>query len=254
MRIWGAIIAFSLACGGSPPPSEAERSAPPIHRSEEDRAAVIEVRSILVAFVGAEGADEAVTRTQAQAQARAETIASLVRQPDSNFGEVARTYSDAGIATQRIERGTADVPGAVQREAFRLRVGETSAPVLTPAGYLVLERRPDPQVGPAEIGARHILISHADAQRAPDDITRTREEARARAAEVAERVQGGESWDALHAEYSDERGGPGGGDLGTFGRGRMVPAFERAAFGLEVGEISDPVESPFGFHVIQRTE
>jgi NIMA-interacting peptidyl-prolyl cis-trans isomerase 1 len=44
-----------------------------------------------------------------------------------------------------------------------------------------------------------------------------------------------------------------GGSLGTFGHGQMVPAFEEAAFGLPVGGISGIVETPFGYHLIQRT-
>ena len=53
---------------------------------------------------------------------------------------------------------------------------------------------------------------------------------------------------------SNEPSGQRGGELGVFGRGQMVPAFDQVAFGLAVGQISDVVETPFGFHVIQRTK
>lgn len=55
-------------------------------------------------------------------------------------------------------------------------------------------------------------------------------------------------------ESVDSASAAAGGDLGTFGRGQMVPAFEQAAFGVPVGEVSEPVLTPFGFHLIQVQE
>lgn len=108
---------------------------------------------------------------------------------------------------------------------------------------------------PKRIGARHVLIQWMGSERASSQVLRSREQALVIAQEVLRRAKGGEDLGRLAVEYSDEPGASSrGGSLGRFGSGQMVPAFEAAAFKLEVGEISDIVETPFGFHIIQRTE
>ncbi|MFC0473695.1 peptidylprolyl isomerase [Halalkalibacter kiskunsagensis] len=75
------------------------------------------------------------------------------------------------------------------------------------------------------------------------------------AAEVLEKIEAGEDFAELAKEYSTDPGsGARGGDLDFFGEGKMVPPFEEAAFALEIGEISEPVESDFGFHIIKVTD
>jgi foldase protein PrsA len=70
---------------------------------------------------------------------------------------------------------------------------------------------------------------------------------------VLERLKKGESFANLARELSVDRGsGKKGGDLGLFGRGVMVKAFEDAAFKLNKGEISQPVKTEFGYHIIKR--
>lgn len=108
---------------------------------------------------------------------------------------------------------------------------------------------------PKQIGARHILIMHKGSKSKPDNVTRTREEARARAQEALVKIRGGASFEEMVARYSDEPGAAErSGDLGVFERHIMVKPFSDAAFSLRVGEISEVVETPFGFHIIKRTE
>ncbi len=109
--------------------------------------------------------------------------------------------------------------------------------------------------GPREISARHILIMYKGSAHAPETIGRTKEEALARAKECLKRLRAGEPFESLVAEYSDEPGAAKrGGSLGRFDRTRMVESFTKAAFALKPGEISDIVETQFGYHIIQRTE
>jgi parvulin-like peptidyl-prolyl isomerase len=108
---------------------------------------------------------------------------------------------------------------------------------------------------PNEIGAKHILIMHKGSKSKPESVTRTYEEARKLAQDVLVKIRGGASFDEMVVKYTDEPGGAQrGGDLGIFERTVMVKAFTDVAFALKVGEVSEVVETQFGFHIIKRTE
>jgi len=70
---------------------------------------------------------------------------------------------------------------------------------------------------------------------------------------LKEKISMGEDFSALAKLHSKCPSGQNGGDLGSFGRGQMVKTFEDVAFGIDVGQTSGPVQTQFGYHLIQRT-
>ncbi len=76
-----------------------------------------------------------------------------------------------------------------------------------------------------------------------------------RAPEALLKIRGGAPFEEVVKEYTDEPGGAErGGDLGVFDRATMVKPFADAAFALKVGEVSEVIETKYGYHVIKRTE
>ncbi|QXE92258.1 peptidylprolyl isomerase [Geomonas subterranea] len=102
---------------------------------------------------------------------------------------------------------------------------------------------------PEAVRASHILVG-ADAKATPEERKRAKEKAEA----LLKRVKAGEDFAAIAKAESSCPSASQGGDLGAFGRGEMVPAFEKAAFGMKTGEVSGVVESEFGYHIIKVTD
>jgi hypothetical protein len=108
---------------------------------------------------------------------------------------------------------------------------------------------------PERIVAKHILVKFAGARNAKPGITRSRGDACTRALEARTRLQAGEDFAAIVAEYSDEPGAATrGGTVGSIARSDVAAPFADAAFELKAGEVSHVVETDFGYHIILRTE
>jgi len=102
---------------------------------------------------------------------------------------------------------------------------------------------------PDQVRASHILLK-TNSEMSEEQ----KSELRQRAEELAVEAKGGADFAELAKEHSEDSSADRGGDLGFFGEGAMVKPFSDAAFSLEIGQVSDVVESPFGFHVIKLME
>lgn len=101
------------------------------------------------------------------------------------------------------------------------------------------------------VQASHILLMYKGSSRST--ATRSIDEAETLINEIKTQLDGGATFADLAQTHSDCPSGKSGGDLGKFGRGQMVKAFEETAFGMDVGAVSDVVVTDFGFHIITRT-
>ncbi|MFP4475712.1 MAG: SurA N-terminal domain-containing protein [Desulfatibacillaceae bacterium] len=155
------------------------------------------------------------------------------------------------------------------REYYEDHTEEYRTPLMLKAEYVAFEPRrfldeveaPEDEIeeyyeaNPGEfereetVKARHVLIRVE--QDASDEQV---EETKKRAMEVARKARADEDFAELAKEYSDGPSATRGGDLGAFTREDMVPAFSEAAFSLNPGEVSDPVRTQFGWHVIKVEE
>jgi peptidyl-prolyl cis-trans isomerase C len=112
------------------------------------------------------------------------------------------------------------------------------------------DEHPDEFKREEEVKASHILIkveNNAD--------EKEKEQAKKKIQELRDKIVKGEDFGKLAQEYSDcPSGKRADGDLGWFGKGKMVPPFEKAAFALKVGELSDIVETQFGYHILKVTD
>ncbi|MCA8972115.1 MAG: peptidylprolyl isomerase [Planctomycetes bacterium] len=210
------------------------------------------VSHIAISFDGAERHIGTSKRTRDEAKKLATELAAELRAGKRDFAKTASELSDddnsknsgGSIGVRR----PSDLFPRMSDAIAALKVDEISDPVETPIGFLILRRDAIPE----PLGAKHILIMHKAGPGSPSKLTK--EEAKAKAAEILAKIKGGEEFDKLAREFSDCPSKSQGGDLGEFDRGRMVPDFEKAVLGAKVGEIVGPIETEFGYHIIMRTK
>ncbi|SFX24503.1 peptidylprolyl isomerase [Marinospirillum alkaliphilum] len=158
----------------------------------------------------------------------------------SSAGDEAFSGGDLGW------RAAAALPSLFADQVVRLPVGGMAGPIRSPSGFhliKLLETRGGAQHLVDQTRARHLLLSTNALRDEQATLNQLRE--------LRQRISRGESLADLAREYSDDRGSKqSGGSLGWVSPGQMVPAFEQAMNQLAVGEVSEPVQSQFGWHLI----
>ncbi|MDR9466640.1 peptidylprolyl isomerase [Marinospirillum sp.] len=188
----------------------------------------------------------------ARAQEKAEELLNKIRK-EKNFQEVAVSASAGDQAFSGGDLGwrtALALPSLFADRVVTLKEGEIAGPIRSPSGFhliQLLETRGGSEQLVEQTRARHLLLT--------PNALRDEKATQALILQMRQRIQEGESLATLASEYSDDRASrQSGGDLGWVSPGQMVPAFEKAMQELEPGEISQPVQSRFGWHLIEVEE
>lgn len=188
----------------------------------------------------------------AERRARAEQALLAVR-GGADFGQIAASFSDAPDALKGGDMGSRPLdrwPTLFSEAARTLKVGDVSGVLRSPAGFHILRvvRRTasGSPVIVQQTRARHILIRI-------NELT-SETDARNRLGSLRERLENGAAFAELARLHSDDGSASRGGELGWLSPGDTVPEFERAMDALRPGELSQPVRTDFGMHLIQVVE
>lgn len=206
------------------------------------------LRHILVSIPEA-ASPEQVEAAREKAQRLYETLTA----GEADFSAVAAAQSDSQTALEGGDlgwRSAAELPTLFAERVPGMSIGQISRPIRNPSGFHLIklsDRRAGERHVVEQTHARHILIR-------PNAVV-SRTDARRRLESLRRRIKAGEPFEELARANSDDGGSASqGGDLGWVNPGTMVPRFEQAMDRLDAGEISQPFETRYGWHIVQVLE
>ncbi len=193
--------------------------------------------------------DAASNEEIADARRRTTELRERIAQGE-DFGQLAVSYSSGQTALDGGDLGwmnVAQMPTLFVNVVTRLTPGELSMPIPSGSGFHLIrleETRGASKMMVQQSNAQHILIK-------PNEVV-TNNQAYRRIQEIRDRIIGGEDFELMAKQYSEDPGSANsGGDLGWTSPGSFVPDFEKVVYELEPGEVSDPVRTQFGWHIIR---
>jgi peptidyl-prolyl cis-trans isomerase SurA len=193
--------------------------------------------------------DGATNDEQEEARRRADSTVQQLRD-GANFGDLAIAVSDGQNALEKGDLGwrrAEQIPTLFSAAVRDMEISDTSELITSPSGYHIIqltERRSGEEILVEQTSARHILVT-------PSELV-SEEDATLRIEQLKIRLDGGADFASLARTNSDDRGSAiEGGDLGWVSKGQMVAEFEEVMLFTEIGEISQPFRSEFGWHIMQ---
>lgn len=207
-------------------------------------------REYRVAHIRVATPEAASSQELAEAQERAETLHRRINEEDADFAALADAFSDDPSADEGGDlgwRAEGQLPSGFRDTVTGMEPGEVSSVVQTSDGFHIiklLDKRFADAEEAEETRARHVLIRTGDGV---ED-----EDARQRLEGFLDRIEEGESFEHFARNHSDDPGSSGeGGDLGWVSPEQLVPQFAEVMERLEPGEISEPFQTQYGWHIVE---
>lgn len=195
-----------------------------------------------------EGATEEIQKAKAKVDEAAQALAQ-----GTSFAKVSASFSDTPNALEGGNLGwktSTQIPALFLDALKTMQVGEVSAPLRSPNGFHILKltnkRGGNSPLVIEQTHARHILIKLSEVM--------SEKEGKQKMDGIKERLDNNEKFEVLARQFSEDGTASNGGDLGWVNPGDTVPQFEKAMNELKDDQISEPIRSPFGWHIIQVLE
>lgn len=195
-----------------------------------------------------EGTPEEIQKAKAKVDEALEAL-----QQGTGFAKVSASFSDAPNALEGGSLGwkpASQLPSLFLDALKNMQVGDVSPALRSPNGFHILKlmnkRGGNSPLVVEQTHARHILIKLSEVVSEKDG--------KLKMDAIKERLDNGEKFEVLARQYSEDGTASSGGDLNWLNPGDTVPQFEKAMNELAIGQISEPVRSPFGWHIIQVLE
>ena len=201
---------------------------------------------LLVTYKGAVAAPGMPIYDRGEAKKVTRLLSEYAREKGVDFQTVIKEFSDSPDSSIPILKKTT-MNKKKYSPVFRLLPGQISDPIETPRGFMLFKREKL-----ILIKIRHILITFKGADKS--NQTRTREQALNLANNIRKQAVAGENFAELARSYSDSISATDGGLIAEIARGQANPAFDIAAFSLNVNEVSEVTPTPAGFQIIKRIE